>query len=182
MEKGIGLAGRARILWRRSGLTVLAASILLVSGVGLGLLSQRIPSHNVDKVVVSAARPVNTPVATTLSEPTQAVALYTAEELEALSLTLAGECYDDEAQDKYNVAWTVCNRAADGRFGESIIEVITSKVHAVQFVGYWNQSRSVTESDITVAADVLAAYYSGDGSPHNYLYFTGGTGKTNTFR
>lgn len=107
---------------------------------------------------------------------------YTPDEVHAMALTLAGECYENQPQDKRDVAWVICNRATDGRFGEGIVGVVSSTEHAVQFAGYWAQGRSISESDIDIAEEVLAAYYAGEEPIHDYLYFTGGTGVTNNFR
>lgn len=114
--------------------------------------------------------------------PEETVLPYTPEEVHAMALTLAGECYENQPQDKRNVAWVICNRASDGRFGEGIIGVVSSTEHAVQFSGYWVQSRSISENDLEIAEEVLAAYYAGEEPIHEYLYFTGGTGTTNNFR
>ena len=104
--------------------------------------------------------------------------LYTYEEMYAVAKVLSGECYDDELDDKRNVVWVICNRVTDGRFGDGIVGVITKK-H--QFAGYWHQSREMSESDLEIATEVLDAYFAGEEPAHDYLYFTGGTGKTNTF-
>ena len=101
-----------------------------------------------------------------------------AEELEAVAKVLSGECYDDEVEDKINVCWVICNRVEDGNFGDGFIGVLTKK-H--QFSGYWHQSREVSGNDYAVAKEVLDAYYAGAEPKHDYLYFTGGTGKTNNF-
>ena len=100
-------------------------------------------------------------------------------ELEAIALTLAGECYDNQPQDKRNVVWVICNRVKDGRFGESVIDVITAPN---QFHGYWTQGRSISDNDRAIAKEVLTAFYTGEQPIHDYLYFTGGTGITNNFR
>lgn len=107
---------------------------------------------------------------------------YTPDEVHAMALTLAGECYENQPQDKRNVAWVICNRASDGRFGEGIIGVVSSTEHAVQFSGYWVQSRPISKNDFEIAEEVLAAYYAGEEPIHDYLYFTGGTGSTNNFK
>ncbi len=114
--------------------------------------------------------------------PEEPVLPYTPEEVHALALTLSGECYDNQEQDKRNVAWVICNRVTDGRFGEGIVGVVSSTEHAVQFAGYWVQGRSISENDIEIAGEVLAAYYAGEEPIHDYLHFTGGTGQTNNFR
>lgn len=122
-----------------------------------------------------------------LIEPTEPpeeepVLPYTLDEVHAIALTLAGECYDNQEQDKRNVAWVICNRVTDGRFGEGIIEVVSSTEHAIQFCGYWEQSLPISDNDWEIAEEVLAAYYAGEEPIHDYLYFTGGTGVTNNFR
>ena len=104
------------------------------------------------------------------------------EEIDAIALTLAGECYEDQPQDKRNVVWVICNRVKDGRFGENIIEVITSKKYGIQFHGYWKQSRPISDNDEEIAEEILTAYYSGEAAIHDYLYFSGGKGKTNKFK
>ena len=114
--------------------------------------------------------------------PEEPVLPYTPEEVHAMALTLAGECYDDQPQDKRNVAWVICNRVTDGRFGEGIVGVVSSTEHGVQFEGYWEQSRPITDNDLEIAEEVLAAYYAGEEPIHDYLYFTGGTGSTNNFK
>lgn len=103
---------------------------------------------------------------------------YTPDEVVAVARVLSGECYDDELDDKRNVVWVICNRVTDGRFGDGIIGVITEPN---QFMGYWAQGRGISESDMAIAEEVLAAYFDGEEPVHDYLYFTGGTGKTNTF-
>lgn len=114
--------------------------------------------------------------------PEEPVLPYTPDEVHAMALTLAGECYDNQPQDKRDVAWVICNRVTDGRFGEGIVGVVSSTEHAVQFSGYWVQSRSISENDLEIAEEVLAAYYAGEEPIHDYLYFTGGTGVTNNFK
>ena len=99
-----------------------------------------------------------------------------------MALTLAGECYENQPQDKRNVAWVICNRVADGRFGKGVVGVVSSTKHGVQFSGYWKKSRPISENDLEIAEEVLAAYYAGKEPIHDYLYFTGGTGVTNNFK
>lgn len=113
-----------------------------------------------------------------LEQQIDSTPLYEAEELEAVARVLSGECYDDEIEDKQNVVWVICNRVSDGRFGDGIVDVITKPD---QFMGYWAQGREISESDYAVAEQVLNDYFDGMEPPHDYLYFTGGTGKTNNF-
>lgn len=128
--------------------------------------------------IVQQAKP--SPVMMESKEET--VLSYTPEEVHAIALTLAGECYENQPQDKRNVAWVICNRVTDGRFGKGVVGVVSSTEHAIQFAGYWVQGRSISENDLEIAEEVLAAYYAGEEPIHDYLYFTGGTGVTNNFK
>lgn len=142
-------------------------------------------TETVQETITTYSEPIQpiepSPVLTEAPEE-EPVLPYTPEELHAMALTLAGECYDNQPQDKRNVAWVICNRARDGRFGEGIIGVVSSTEHAIQFAGYWVQSRPISDNDLEIAEEVLTAYYAGEDSIHDYLYFTGGTGYTNNFR
>lgn len=142
-------------------------------------------TEEVQETITTYSKPIqpieHSPVLTEAPEE-EPVLPYTPEELHAMALTLAGECYDNQPQDKRNVAWVICNRARDGRFGEGIIGVVSSTEHAIQFAGYWVQSRPISDNDLEIAEEVLTAYYAGEDSIHDYLYFTGGTGYTNNFR
>lgn len=140
----------------------------------------------VDEVICSAAITTPSedvpvyiaPKATPTPEPKP---LYTEEDLTAITLTLAGECYDDEIQDKYNVAWTIINRVRNGNFGgNTVLQVVSCTLYGVQFVGYWTQSRPVSDNDYVVAKEVLTAFYAGKPAPVDYLYFHSG-GTTNIF-
>lgn len=122
--------------------------------------------------------PMPEPIQIPKEEQIDSKPLYTAVETMAIAQVFAGECYDDEIDDKYNVGWVICNRAANGRFGDGIVGVVTKPN---QFSGYWHQGREISESDMAIAEEVLQAYYNGDSPKHDYLYFTGGTGKTNNF-
>lgn len=105
---------------------------------------------------------------------------WTEEELSALALTLAGECYDHMTQDKRQVCEVVLNRVSDGRFGSSIMEVLTAKN---QFAGYWRQSRPVSENDYEVAEQALRDWYAGGCKAlSEYLFFCAGDNLENQFR
>jgi spore germination cell wall hydrolase CwlJ-like protein len=119
--------------------------------------------------------------ATSTLPPSPTPKPYTEYEVELIAITLAGECYDDQREDKRLVAETICNRVADGYWGGTIDDVVT---YPSQFYGYWNQSRKVSENDIAVAEQILAEWYEQGQQPfeHGYLYFEAGDGKTNIFR
>lgn len=105
---------------------------------------------------------------------------WTDEELEAMVLTLAGECYDDKEKDKRLVCEVILNRVSNKHFDDTIIEVIT-KPH--QFDGYWTQSRSVSENDYEIATQTLKDWYEGGCKAlSEYLYFESGDNRENEFR
>ena len=105
---------------------------------------------------------------------------WTDEELDAIARTLAGECYEHKAQDKRRVCEVILNRVSDGRFGSSVVEVLTAKN---QFNGYWVQSRSVSENDYEVAAQALKEWYDGGCKAlSEYLFFCAGSNQENQFR
>lgn len=106
---------------------------------------------------------------------------WTDEELDAIALTLAGECYDDEELDKRHVCEVILNRVSDGRFGgESVMEVLTAEN---QFAGYWTQLRPVSENDYEVAKQALEDWYAGGCKAlSEYLFFCAGDNRENKFR
>jgi len=114
------------------------------------------------------------------TEPIVETEPFTDEEVEAIAKTLAGECYDDKLNDKRLVAEVILNRVSDGRFGESVIEVVSAKG---QFIGYWKQSRPISDSDIEIAKETLREWYeNGCEKLSEYLFFHSGPNRENVFR
>ena len=141
------------------------------------------PSEDVSVVPETTSEASFEIVTETPESETEPEPLYTEEDLTAMTLTLSGECYECETQDKYNVAWTIINRVRDGRFGgNTVLEVVSCTQYGVQFAGYWKQSRPISEDDYAVAKEVLTAYYAGEEAPVDYLYFSSSGGTTNIFR
>lgn len=102
------------------------------------------------------------------------------EEIDAVAVTIAGECYDDKPADKRRVAEVIVNRVSDGRFGDSIIKVIKAPG---QFYGYWSQNRPVSENDVQIAEETLYDWYAGNCKAlSEYLYFCAGSNRENKFR
>ena len=100
-------------------------------------------------------------------------------EIELVAKTLRGECYDEQHDDKREVVKVICNRVCDGRFGDSIGEVITAPR---QFHGY-KESNEPTANDYEIAREVLTAWYDGGCVPlGEYLFFSSGSGHKNVFR
>lgn len=115
-----------------------------------------------------------------VEEPIIETEPFTDEEVEAIAKTLAGECYDDKLNDKRLVVEVILNRVSDGRFGESVIEVVSAKG---QFNGYWKQSRPVSDSDIEIAKETLREWYENDCKKlSEYLFFSAGPNRENVFR
>lgn len=105
---------------------------------------------------------------------------FTDEELNAIALTLAGECYEEKEEDKRKVVEVILNRVSSGRFGDSILDVVSAKG---QFLGYWNQGRPISDSDIKIAEETLIDWYNNDKAPlSDYLYFCTGPNRENIFR
>lgn len=103
------------------------------------------------------------------------------EDIEAIVLTLAGECYEDKTQDKRLVCEVILNRVSAGNFGgDTVLEVVSSPN---QFNGYWLQSRPVSENDYAVAEQALSDWYAGGCQPlSELLYFEAGENRENVFR
>lgn len=116
-----------------------------------------------------------TPAPTPSSTP-----LWSEEDLQAMVLTLAGECYDDKEEDKRKVCEVILNRVSDGRFGgTTVIEVVSAEN---QFNGYWHQSRPVSENDLAIAEQTLKDWYDNGCEPlSEYLYFSAGDNRENSF-
>lgn len=105
---------------------------------------------------------------------------WTDEEVEAMVLTLAGECYDDKPRDKRLVCEVILNRVSTAGFDNNIIDVVTAPN---QFDGYWTQSRDVTENDYEVAIQALEDWYANDCEAlSEYLFFEAGDNRENEFR
>lgn len=136
-------------------------------------------SYHVEEPIIEMEPIVETePIIET--EPIVETEPFTDEEVEAIAKTLAGECYDDKLNDKRLVVEVILNRVSDGRFGESVIEVVSAKG---QFNGYWKQSRPVSDSDIEIAKETLREWYeNGCKKLSEYLFFCAGPNRENVFR
>lgn len=136
-------------------------------------------------VEVMTPAPTETPTptpepATPAPEPTVTPDPWTADDVEALARTLSGECYDDKPEDKRLVAEVVLNRVSDGRWGDTVIEVVTAKG---QFHGYWKPSRDISDSDTEIAIQALRDWYANDcAALSEYLFFEAGPNRENVFR
>lgn len=114
------------------------------------------------------------------AEPVPVPDPWTKEDVEAIARTLSGECYEDKPQDKRLVAEVILNRVSDGRWGETVIEVITAKS---QFHGYWRQSRDISDNDREIATQALRDWYANDcAALSEYLFFEAGPNRENIFR
>jgi hypothetical protein len=123
-----------------------------------------------------AELPVDAPAKTIAPEEPK----WAPEEVQAMALTLAGECYDDKERDKRLVCEVVLNRVSDGSFGDSICDVLTAKN---QFAGYWRQSRPVSENDIQVVEQTLKDWFGNDCKAlSEYLFYCAGKNRENDFR
>lgn len=162
---------------------VIVLSLLLLVAAGCSS-PEREKQSNAVETVISASVPelptVCIPKVTQMCIPEVVINPWTDEELDALALTLSGECYDHKTQDKRRVCEVVLNRVSDGRFGDSVIEVLSAEN---QFEGYWMQSRSVSENDYEVAEQALEDWYAGGCKAlSEYLFFCAGDNLENEFR
>lgn len=103
---------------------------------------------------------------------------WTEEDIEALAMTLSGECYDGEPEDKRRVCEVVLNRVSAG-FGGTIQDVLSEPN---QFEGYWSQSRPVSLDDYVIAEESIKDWYSNGCRPLSpWLFFESGDGHANEF-
>lgn len=159
---------------KKSAIIIGVALLLVLTGCGAEKKNE----------IVEAAVPVEVTQASTseveeVEVEIEAKPLWSEQDLAAIVQTLAGECYDDKEHDKRRVVEVILNRVSDGRFGDSIFEVVSAKN---QFVGYWNPSRPISESDIKIAEQTLQDWYDNDCKPlSKYLYFRAGENRENTF-
>ena len=109
--------------------------------------------------------------------------LWSDDDVFSIALTLAGECYDDEIEDKRLVCEVILNRVSDDSFnGDTVYEVLTDTEFGVQFKGYWQQFREINESDVIIAEETLRDWYANDCEPlSEYRYFHAGDDFTNVF-
>lgn len=115
-----------------------------------------------------------TPAQPTITDP------WTDEEVTAIARTLSGECYEDKPHDKRLVAEVILNRTSDGRWGNTVTEVVTAKS---QFHGYWNPSRDISENDLEIATNALRDWHAnGCKALSDYLFFEAGTNRENVFK
>ena len=129
------------------------------------------PAYNVE---------LNRTLVVVLAEPVPTEQPWTDEEVEAIALVLAGECYEDKKQDKRRVCEVIPNRVSSDEFDDTVIGVITK---SSQFHGYWAQSRPVSDDDRAVAEQALKDWYSTGCAPlSEYLYFEAGDNRENEFR
>jgi hypothetical protein len=158
----------------RKCLSLLIAAVL-ISLVGCTAEQGSSPAASIEVMTKSPTE--KSPIATEAA-PEQAPPVVPEREIELVAKTLRGECYDDEPDDKREVAKVICNRVSDGRFGDSVEAVVTAPR---QFAGY-RPDNVPTENDYEIAREVLTAWYECGCAPMGeYLYFTAGSGKVNIF-
>lgn len=115
-----------------------------------------------------------------LDEPDALQYPWSEEDVEAMVLTLAGECYDDKPDDKRLVCEVILNRVSSDGFDDTIYGVLTAPN---QFDGYWSQSRAVSENDYDIVMQALKDWYGGDCQPlSQWLFFEAGNNRENEFR
>lgn len=164
---------------KRGALFLCAAALLLLTACGTE--NETANPQNDDALLVQPllASVSSIPEPTSTPEPAATPKPWTDDELKAMAQTLSGECYDDKAHDKRLVCEVILNRVGDGRFGDSIVEVITAEN---QFLGYWNPSRPISDNDLAIAEQTLDDWFDNDCEAlSTYLYFSAGSNRENTF-
>lgn len=104
---------------------------------------------------------------------------------EALAKTVFGEARSLTKTEQAAVVWCILNRLDDGRFGDSIMDVVTAPN---QFTGY-RENNPVSADIMALVQDVLSRYARentgatdvGRVLPSDYLFFHG-DGEANHFR
>ena len=132
---------------------------------------------------VKPSEPVYASSVTPKTQPTPTVEepnyRWTQEDVEAMALTLAGECYDDKPHDKRLVCEVILNRVCNG-YGDTSFEVCSAP-H--QFNGYTHQSRPVSENDYDIVIQTLKDWHDNDYQAlSKYLFFSAGDNSENIFR
>lgn len=132
------------------------------------------------KEVSSTIAPTVTVLSIEKVEDIEEVKMFSDEEFQAITRTLAGECYDDKLEDKKKVVEVILNRVSNEKFDNTVLEVVSAKG---QFCGYWKQSRPISESDIQIAEETLERWYANDCETlSDYLFFHAGPDRENIFR
>lgn len=154
-------------------LAAVAVTLFLSS---CGQLDARLPEPEVEPHITQPVSPTPTPQVESVPENP-----WSEEDVEAMALTLAGECYDDKVQDKRLVCEVILNRVSAGNFGGStVLEVVSAPY---QFDGYWTQSRPVSSNDRLVAEQALSDWHeNGCEALSEYLFFEAGENRENVFR
>ena len=130
--------------------------------------------------VVSTFSPMVTVPPIEQADEPEDTKMFSEEEVQAITRTLAGECYDDKLEDKQKVVEVILNRVSNEKFGKTVLEVVTAKG---QFGGYWKQSRPISESNIQIAEETLERWYANDCKAlSDYLFFRAGPNRENVFR
>lgn len=129
---------------------------------------------------ISTVSPIITAIPVEQIEEPKDVKMFSDEEVQAITRTLAGECYDDKLEEKQKVVEVILNRVSNEKFGKTVLEVVIAKG---QFCGYWKQSRPISESDIQIAEETLDRWYTNDCKAlSEYLFFCSGPNRENVFR
>lgn len=129
---------------------------------------------------ISTGPPMVTVMPVEQTEEPKDVKMFSDEEVQTITRTLAGECYDDKLEDKQKVVEVILNRVSNEKFGKTVLEVVSAKG---QFCGYWKQSRPISESDIQITEEILDKWYANDCKAlSDYLFFHAGPNRENIFR
>ena len=164
--------------------SVLLMTVTLIMLTGCHEVSESVAEETIiittEVSVTESAAPIIEEQTDVLSASIEYQALWSESDLQAITRTLTGECYDDKVDYKRRVCEVILNRVSYGGFGDTILEVVTAEN---QFDGYWNPLRQVSESDLAVAEQALKDWYENDCKMlSKNLFFNAGNNRENDFR
>jgi hypothetical protein len=142
-----------------------------------GGVKKRLIAAMILTLIVAAKAGANVPAALEIASMTPP-APYTEREVDMLSRMVYGEALGCAGDEQALCVWTAINRLDDGRFGETISEVLTAPG---QFTGY-SEKHPVTDGIRAVVRECLTEWALGEPAPllapyateRPYLYFDGG--------
>ena len=167
-------------MYKQMKIIILSLTTMLIF-TACSFTAQEVESEDfLTKEVISTIAPTVTVLPIEHVEDTKDVKMFSDEEVQAITRTLAGECYDNKLEDKKKVVEVILNRVSNEKFEKTVLKVVSAKG---QFCGYWKQSRPISESDIQIAEETLERWYANDCEAlSDYLFFYAGPNRENVFR
>lgn len=112
---------------------------------------------------ISTVSPMVTVMPVEQTEEPKDVKMFSDEEVQAITRTLAGECYDNKLEDKKKVVEVILNRVSNEKFEKTVLKVVSAKGQ--------------------LAEETLERWYANDCEAlSDYLFFYAGPNRENVFR